>query len=192
MNQRISDAFDAVPRRRFLPSAQQRFADADAPVQLVAGQTCSQPRTVADMLTLLDPQPGQRVLDIGSGSGWTTALLAHLVGSSGQVEGVEIVTELAHWGAANIARMTLPWARIHPAIPGVLGLPDLGPFDRILVSAETTALPAGLGQQLSDGGRLVLPLGGVMTVVESRAGQLSIVQEVGTYQFVPLITDGMS
>ena len=102
-----------------------------------AGQTNSQPRTVDDMLRLLDVRPGQRVLDVGAGSGWTTALLAHLTGATGSVRGVELEPELVHVGAPTTSRAAeLPWASIRPARPGVLGLPDHAPYDRILVSAE--------------------------------------------------------
>ena len=85
------------------------------------GQTNSQPRTVADMLRLLEVGPGQRVLDVGSGSGWTTALLAHLVGPTGPVLGVELEPSLVTFGSANLAATGQPWAGIRAADPGVLG-----------------------------------------------------------------------
>ena len=117
------------------------------------------------MLRLLDVRPGQRVLDVGSGSGWTTALLAHLTGPDGEVLGVEIEADLVGFGAANLAATAQPWATITRATPDVLGLPDSAPYDRILVSAEPQALPQQLVDQLGDGGRMVIPVRGTMLLV---------------------------
>ncbi len=83
----VDAAFDATPRRDFLPLGVRHRAAYDGPLAIAAGQTSSQPRTVDAMLRLLDVRPGQRVLDVGAGSGWTTALLAHLVGPTGSVLG---------------------------------------------------------------------------------------------------------
>lgn len=182
----VDRAFEAVPRERFLPVASQRDAGMDEPVQLWAGQTCSQPTTVARMLELLGPARGDRVLDVGSGSGWTTALLAQLVGPSGAVVGVEVLTDLADWGASNLARMEMPWARIHRALPDQLGWPPGAPFDRILVSAGAEQVPPELTSQLAEGGRMVLPVRGAMTVVDVRDGSAQVTQAPGAYRFVPL------
>jgi protein-L-isoaspartate(D-aspartate) O-methyltransferase len=186
---RVRAAFAAVDRRRFLPRHERRFADLDRPLPIGHDQTNSQPRTVADMLELLEVQPGQRVLDVGSGSGWTTALLAQLVGPSGEVLGVERVPELAEWGARNLAEMDTPWATIHHAQPGVLGLPEHGPFDRILVSAEAEDLPQPLVDQLASPGRMVIPVRGRMVLVTRvRRGDVAVSVH-GHYSFVPLIVD---
>jgi protein-L-isoaspartate(D-aspartate) O-methyltransferase len=181
----VARAFEAVPRAGFLPRLSRWRAAQDSPVLIGHGQTNSQPRTVADMLRLLDVERGLRVLDVGSGSGWTTALLAHLVGPEGTVVGVEIVPELAAWGAANLARHAMPWATIHVATPGVLGDPERGPYDRILVSAEADRLPQPLVDQLADPGRLVGPVRGVMLLVVLADGRVTT-SEHGRYRFVPL------
>lgn len=139
------------------------------------------------MLELLAARPGDRVLDVGSGSGWTTALLAVIVTDSGGVDGVEIVPELVAWGRANVAAYDLPWARIHQAEPGRLGLPDTPPFDRILVSAEAHELPRALVDQLAAGGRLVAPVAGRLAVVDKRGDGEVVVRRVGHYVFVPLV-----
>ncbi len=149
------------------------------------GQTNSQPRTVEAMLRLLDVRPGQRVLDVGSGSGWSTALLAHLTGDTGEVLGVEIERDLVDFGAANLAATHQSWASIRAAEPGVLGLPDHAPYDRILVSAEPRTLPDELVQQLGDGGRMVIPVNGTMLLV-TRTGEDVEVTQHGGYRFVPL------
>ncbi|MFI2706066.1 protein-L-isoaspartate O-methyltransferase, partial [Nocardioides sp. CER28] len=129
--------------------------------------------------------PGHRVLDVGAGSGWTTALLAHLTGPDGEVVGVELEPRLARWGAANVAAAGRPWARIEPAIPGVVGLPAGAPYDRILVSAGATRMPATLLEQLGDPGRLVVPVDGRMTLVVRGDGRDAITTH-GAYRFVPL------
>lgn len=185
---RVRSAMAFVPRAGFLRHADRDRADHDGPLPIGHGQTNSQPRTVADMLVLLDPRPGHRVLDVGAGSGWTTALLAHLVGPPGSVLGVELRADLAGFGAANLRAAQLPWATIVPAEPHVLGAPDAAPFDRILCSAEAGELPISLVDQLVAGGVLVLPVRGRMLRV-TRTRTAYEVERHGWYRFVPLVQD---
>lgn len=179
----VSAAFDAWPRERFLPDGVRRRASYDGPLAIGCGQTSSQPRTVAAMLRLLDVRPGQRVLDVGSGSGWTTALLAHLTGPAGSVLGVELEPELVALGSAHLAATGQRWASICPATPGVLGRPEEGPWDRILVSAEPRTLPSELVDQLTDDGVMVIPVAGAMLRVTNPGATLT---DHGYYRFVPL------
>lgn len=185
--QALDDAFDATPREAFLPEAQRRFARLDRPLPIGWRQTNSQPTTVRAMLRLLDVHPGQRVLDVGCGSAWTTALLAHLVGPEGRVAGVEIVPGLVAFGRANLAALQLPQARVEQAVPHVLGLPAGAPYDRILVSAEAHGVPWELTDQLvEDGGLMVVPVDG--TMLELRRDPDGIRRlEHGRYSFVPLV-----
>jgi protein-L-isoaspartate(D-aspartate) O-methyltransferase len=183
---RVSAAFGAVPRREFLPVGARSRAAYDGPLDIGHGQTSSQPRTVTAMLRLLDVQPGHRVLDVGAGSGWTTALLAHLVGAEGLVVGVELVPELAAWGEQNVRGTSGAWATVRAAATGVVGVPELAPYDRILVSAEAAQIPGDLLDQLGDPGRLVLPVAGRMTLV-IRADGRDEISEHGHYRFVPLL-----
>lgn len=187
MRPAVHSAFEAVPRDAFLPPEMRRHWRADRPLPLSQGQTNSQPSTVAAMLDLLDVQPGHRVLDVGAGSGWTTALLAHLVGPEGSVLGLERIANLA-LGARESLTATGPWpqARVRVATPGVLGAPGQAPFDRILVSAEATHMPRTLVRQLGDGGVMVIPVDGIMTRVERTGGETHITEH-GLYVFVPLI-----
>lgn len=182
----LADAFAATPREDFLPEHQRRFALVDRALPIGWGQTNSQPSTVRWMLRLLDVQPGQRVLDVGCGSAWTTALLARLVGPSGRVVGVEIVPELVAFGRTNLAAQQVPQARIEPAVPGVLGLPEGAPYDRILVSAEASTLPLPLVEQLRVGGVLVVPVDGWMQEVHRTEAEPRVVRR-GGYSFVPLV-----
>ncbi|PVG84248.1 protein-L-isoaspartate carboxylmethyltransferase [Nocardioides gansuensis] len=179
----VAAAFEATPRTGFLRPESRERAAYDGPLAIGCGQTNSQPRTVEDMLRLLDVRPGQTVLDVGSGSGWTTALLAHLVGPTGQVRGVEIEPALVDFGRANLQAVGRPWARIDEATPGVLGDPDHAPYDRILVSAEARELPLELVDQLADDGVMVIPVSGWMTRVTNPG---AVVTEHGAYRFVPL------
>jgi len=179
------------PRERFLPASERRRASYDGPLDIGHGQTNSQPRTVRAMLELLDVQPGQRVLDVGSGSGWTTALLAALVGPTGSVLGLERVPDLVLTGSANVEAARMPWARVRASVAGVLGAPDEAPFDRVLVSAMATRLPEPLVAQLDVAGILVVPVAGRMLRVErdANAPDGRRLTEHGRYRFVPLITD---
>lgn len=184
---RVDAAFAAVPRVGFLTDSERRYADRDRPLPIGHGQTNSQPTTVRNMLVLLDVQRGDRVLDVGSGSGWTTALLAHLAGPGGRVYGVERVPELAEFGGRNLAAASATQrASIQTAAPDVLGLPEQAPYDRILVSAEARRLPESLVDQLGPGGRMVMPVAGRLSVVDRRATGDIDVRRVGHYAFVPL------
>jgi protein-L-isoaspartate(D-aspartate) O-methyltransferase len=182
---RVSQAFAATPRAGFLPRLARRRAAYDGPIQIGFGQTNSQPRTVAAMLRLLEVRAGDRVLDVGAGSGWSTALLAHLTGPTGEVVGVELEPTLVEFGRANLARVGRPWARIEPAEPERLGWPDEAPYDRVLVSAEPRSVPDELVDQLTPDGRMVIPVSGTMLLLR-RTPSGTEVSEHGGYRFVPL------
>jgi protein-L-isoaspartate(D-aspartate) O-methyltransferase len=189
----VAAAFAAQPRVGFLPPGERRFAATDSPLPIGRGQTNSQPRTVRSMLELLDVEPGMRVLDVGAGSGWTTALLAELTGPGGSVLGVERVPDLVEFGAANVAAAGVPWARVVPADPEHLGAPGHGPYDRILVSAMARTLPRELVAQLAPGGVMVVPVNGRMLRVVRGPGPDddpadAEVTAHGYYSFVPLVT----
>jgi protein-L-isoaspartate(D-aspartate) O-methyltransferase len=184
--ERVDAAMRAVPRRLFLPEAQRAYAEADQPLPIGHGQTNSQPSTVRRMLELLDVHAGQRVLDVGCGSGWTTALLDELAGPDGSVVGVELEEDLAEWGRSNVVAAGRTGVVVHTARPGVLGWPDDAPYDRILVSAQARELPEELCRQLGEPGVMVVPVAGRMLVVRQTPGQEPTVEASGHYRFVPL------
>lgn len=183
----IDQAFVTIDRADFLRPAEKPSASDDRPLPIGYGQTNSQPSTVRQMLEWLDPRPGNRVLDVGSGSGWTTALLAHLVGPAGSVRGTELVPALVSFGRRNLAKYDLPQANICQA-GEELGCPQEAPYDCILVSAGAERLPEALLAQLRPGGRAVVPVGNEILVVETdQTGQIQAQSHYG-YSFVPLIT----
>jgi protein-L-isoaspartate(D-aspartate) O-methyltransferase len=182
---RVAEAFAAMPRESFLPPEQRRSAAYDGPLPIGGGQTNSQPSTVAAMLRLLDVGTGQKVLDVGSGSGWTTALLAHLTGPTGRVLAVELDPDLVELGTRHLDGVGVSWASIHEATPGVLGLPDAAPYHRILVSAMASRVPDDLVAQLHTGGVMVIPVDGTMLRVSRSMHGVGITRH-GSYRFVPL------
>jgi len=190
----IISAFKMIRRADFLPPDLAASAELDEALPIGYGQTNSQPYTVAFMLEKLQPKPGDRILDVGCGSGWTTALAAEIVGEQGSVYGVEIVPELMKLAEANVAKYGfIKSARVKIYLgDGRYGLPALAPFDKIIVSAATAVLPAPLGEQLKYGGRMILPIGrensaqSLVLVEKTASGRLQQTAFPG-FVFVPLI-----
>jgi protein-L-isoaspartate(D-aspartate) O-methyltransferase len=183
---KIDEALQSIDRSLFLPEAAKGEAAWDVPVAIGFGQTNSQPTTVRLMLEWLDVEPGNKVLDVGSGSGWTTALLAHLVGPKGKVYAVERIPELLEFGEHNVGHAGVTNARFFKA-GKTIGLPRYAPYDRILVSASAKELLDELTSQLKPGGKMVIPVGTSIFEIEKLAdGQLEIYPHAG-FVFVPLI-----
>lgn len=155
---------EVIDRAHFLPEALRDQAHQDHPLPLADGSTNSQPTTVRRMLQALRVERGNRVLDVGSGSGWTSALLGHLTGPTGTVLGLDLTDFLVNFAREGLSNYDLPWVSIELAEPGVLGRPGQT-WDRILVSADGGGIPPALVEQLADGGRMVIPAAGRMAVV---------------------------
>ncbi len=178
-------AFQSIDRADFLTGDQLSSAYQDQPLPIGYGQTNSQPSTVVFMLEKLQPHKGNTVLDVGSGSGWTTALLAHVVGESGSVYGVERIPDLVEFGQNNLAAYDFDNAEILEA-GDMFGLPDKAPFDRILVSAAGEELPDELVDQLANGGRMIIAVKhAIMQVDKSADGDVEFHEYPG-FAFVPL------
>ena len=182
----IIAAFGAIDRKDFVLPDYREAAYEDYPLPIGSGQTISQPYTVAFMLELLQPKSGEKILDVGSGSGWTTALLAHIAGSKGHVYGTEIIPELVTFGQRNLANYRLPQAQIVQAAKK-LGMTQEAPFDRILASATASSLPKELVQQLKVGGILVIPVREDILRVRKISETKTDIQKFPGFMFVPLI-----
>ena len=183
--ERIISAFQKIKRADFLLEQYQVDAWRDAPLPIGYGQTNSQPTTVAFMLELLQPQEGDTVLDIGSGSGWTTALLAEIVGENGRVIGLEKVPQLVKFGQVNLGKYHFTQAEIKYA-GEQLGLPG-EKFDRILVSAAAGETPQALIKQLKKPGTMVVPVNdSIFKISKDRLGEISKLEFYG-FSFVPLV-----
>jgi len=183
---RVLDAMAIIPRERFVPPAQRAFAYEDHALPIDFGQTISQPFIVAYMTERLAVKPDAKVLEIGTGSGYQTAVLARLARTVHSVERIDALRERA---AQTIAELQLTNVVFHPG-DGSLGLPAFAPFDRIMVTAAAPRVPPTLVEQLADGGRLVVPVGGdtEQTIVEVvRKGSRTIETPKLACRFVKLI-----
>lgn len=152
---RVLDAMRTVPRHQFIPEANRDLAYRDGPVGIGRGQTISQPYLVAFMSEMLVVGPGTRVLEIGTGSGYQAAILAHL---GAEVHSIEIISELAERAAATLESLGYGVVQLHVA-DGCYGLPDQAPFDRIIVTAAPAKIPTALSNQLVIGGSMLVPTG---------------------------------
>ena len=182
----IIDAFRAMDRSYFVPESFSDYCYVDAPLPIGGNQTISQPSTVAFMLEHLGPQEGDKVLDIGSGSGWTSALLCQIVGEKGSVTGVERVDELVEQGKKNLSQFHFgSHCRIQKT-GEALGLPGKQ-FDRILVSASADEIPEELLLQLKPGGILVVPVRSSIFRFKKISETQIDREEFPGFAFVPLI-----
>jgi protein-L-isoaspartate(D-aspartate) O-methyltransferase len=185
---RVLEAIRRLDRSDFVPEAMRSAAGQDSPLPIGHGQTISQPYVVAFMTQALNLQPGERVLEIGTGSGYQTAVLARLCG---EVYTVEVVAELA--GPARERLTRLGFQNIHYRVgDGTAGWPEAAPFDAIIGTAAPERLPPALYQQLRPGGRLVLPVGPLhgaqelVRVTRLMGGQAPQVEKLLGVRFVPM------
>ncbi|MEX2215826.1 MAG: protein-L-isoaspartate(D-aspartate) O-methyltransferase [Phycisphaeraceae bacterium] len=186
-DERVLAAMEAIPRHRFVPSLPVEDAYADRALATRDGQTISQPYIVALMTGMLDVQPGCRVLEVGTGSGYQTAILATL--------GAEVVTMERHEGLSSFAKEMLATLELDAGLTfvvgdGSMGYPALSPYDRILVTAGAPRVPPALREQLAAGGRIVIPVGDRSEqnlIIARYEGEEWIEQRTMECKFVPLI-----
>jgi protein-L-isoaspartate(D-aspartate) O-methyltransferase len=183
----VMAAMGKVPRHRFVPSMQVLFAYDNRPLPIGEGQTISQPYIVALMTDLLDPKPTDRVLEVGTGSGYQAAVLAELVA---RVYTIEIVEPLAKRARQTLEQ--LGYSNVEARVgDGYNGWPAAAPFDSIIVTAAPPEIPKPLIDQLRPGGRMIIPVGGSRDVqdlllVEKRSDGTSVTKRTLTVRFVPL------
>ncbi|MFA5841972.1 MAG: protein-L-isoaspartate(D-aspartate) O-methyltransferase [Candidatus Paceibacterota bacterium] len=187
-NKDVLRAFQTIDRADFVPKEYLSEAYVNSPLPIGHNQTISQPFTVAFMLELLEPKPGEKILDVGAGSGWTTALLASAVGPRGKVFGLEIIPELVAFGQKNIAKYKFNNASIGQA-GEKLGLPEEAPYDKILVSAAGRTYPKELISQLKTGGIMVTPIKNSIWKIKKTSNEETKVEKFEGFAFVPLIED---
>ena len=210
----IIEAFQKIKRVDFLPEDIKDLAELNEALPIGDGQTISQPLVVAFMLEQLQPEPGDKVLDIGSGSGWTTALLAEIVGEKGRVFAIEIIPELVEFGKKNVEKYNFVEKGIVEFIladgskgyPNMSSRPELAEgFDKILASASAREIPQAWKEQLKVGGRIVTPVGSSIWLLIKKSPPFAKATEgkekptvpVGEFEeyeypgfaFVPLITE---
>ncbi|MCX6765977.1 MAG: protein-L-isoaspartate O-methyltransferase [Candidatus Moranbacteria bacterium] len=187
----VIDAFSEINRIEFVPEDLENQSEVNIPLPIGYGQTISQPLTVAIMFELLDPRREQNILDVGSGSGWTTALLSYIVGPKGKVTALERISELCEFGKKNADKYGFIKKRITEfyCSDGSAGFPKNAPYDRILVSAATSEVPRLLKEQLKIGGKMVVPVHNDIWYLEKKGEDDFYKEEYPGFSFVPLIQE---
>lgn len=185
-DERVLAAMRAVPRHEFVPEEYLGQSYEDHPLPIGFGQTISQPYVVALMTELLQIQPGDRVLEVGTGSGYQAAILAEL---TNEVYTVEIIPELATPAAERLQRLGYTQVQVSSR-DGYYGWEEFGPYDAIIVTAAPDHIPPSLVQQLKDGGRLIIPVGppgSYQTLWQIiKQGEQLVSRNLGPVRFVPL------
>lgn len=187
---RIIQAFRKIKRIDFLPEEIKDLAELDQALPIGFGQTISQPLVVAFMIENLKPKEGDKILDIGSGSGWTTALLGEIVGPKGKVVGIELIPELMEFGKKNVSKYNfVKEGRIEFLCQdGSKGYKKEAPFDKILCSAAVQdKIPHSWKEQLKIRGRIVTPIRSSIWLFIKKSEKDFETKEFPGFAFVPLI-----
>ncbi len=184
---RILDAMARVPRHEYIPEKYRALADpyGDHPCPIGHDQTISQPFIVAYMTAKIDPKPGDKVLEIGTGSGYQAAILAEL---GADVYSIEIIPELADQARQVLRKHGYDGVHVLTG-DGYKGWPDHGPFDAIIVTCAPEEVPQALVDQLNEGGRMILPLGAGfqrLVILHKRAGRVQKIEDLPV-RFVPMV-----
>jgi protein-L-isoaspartate(D-aspartate) O-methyltransferase len=186
-NERVLTVMGRVPRHEFVPASVREFAYADSALPIGEGQTISQPYVVALMTEAAEPQPGHRVLEVGTGSGYQAAVLAEL---AGEVYTIELLPALAEQARTRLER--LGYANVHVRTgDGYQGWPEAAPFDAILVTCGADHVPEPLFAQLKPGGTMVIPIGNnpeqqSLRVIRKGPTGEPQVRDLAPVRFVPL------
>ena len=184
----VIKAFQTVDRADFVLPQYQDLAYENYPLPIGYGQTISQPYTVAFMLELLNPKKGEKILEIGAGSGWQTAMLCRLVGGTGQVTAKERLPKLKRLAEANLAKCRLSKNTIILMQgDGKLGFPAGAPYDKIIAAAAGTNIPEAWQHQLKIGGKIVAPVKDEIWKINKRSAKSFKITKYAGFAFVPLV-----
>ncbi len=192
----IIEAFQNIDRKDFVPETLKDEAYGNYPLPIGFGQTISQPLTVAFMLEMLQPKLGEKILDVGSGSGWQTALLAYIVSRNLNqkieeplVIAIEIIPELAQMTEENVKKYNFLEKNVVKVIndDGSRGYEPFAPFDKIIAAASAQKIPEAWKKQLKIGGRIVAPVKNSIFVLEKINNEEFLEKEYFGFTFVPLI-----
>ncbi len=187
-DERVESALRKIPRHEFVPESELDYACDNEPLSLMKNQTISQPGVVTRMTEWLNVKNGQNILEIGTGSGWQSAILSYLVGT-GTVYSIERHSELVKFAQENLKKLNID--NVHVILgDGTLGYSQASPFDRIIITAACTEIPLSLIEQLSENGLIIAPVGdssqSLVLLQKTSKGMVEIKKQ-SKYVFVPLV-----
>jgi len=187
-NEKVESAFRTIPRHEFVVPSELARAYYNEPLSIMNNQTISQPGVVSRMTEWLDVQDGQKILEIGTGSGWQTAILSYMVGN-GTVYSIERHQELAEFARENLEKLEIDNAHVILG-DGSMGYPEESPYDRIIVTAACSEIPLPLFEQLGENGLIIAPVGDSsqsMILLKKISGEIVEIKNESNYIFVPLL-----
>jgi protein-L-isoaspartate(D-aspartate) O-methyltransferase len=187
-DEKVESALQNIPRHEFVPESELEYAYDNEPLPIMKNQTISQPGVVTRMTEWLDVKNGQNILEIGTGSGWQSAILSYLVGS-GTIYSIERHPELAKFAQENLKKLKID--NVHVILgDGTLGYSQASPYDRIIITAACTEIPLPLLDQLSENGLIIAPVGGAsqsLVLLQKTSKGIVEIKNQSKYVFVPLV-----
>ncbi len=187
-DEKVESALQNIPRHEFVPESELEYAYDNEPLPIMKNQTISQPGVVTRMTEWLDIKNGQNILEIGTGSGWQSAILSYLVGS-GTIYSIERHPELAKFAQENLKKLKID--NVHVILgDGTLGYSQASPYDRIIITAACTEIPLPLLDQLSENGLIIAPVGGSsqsLVLLQKTPKGIVEIKNQSKYVFVPLV-----
>ena len=187
-DEKVESALQNIPRHEFVPESELEHAYDNEPLPIMKNQTISQPGVVTRMTEWLDVKNGQNILEIGTGSGWQSAILSYLVGS-GTIYSIERHPELAKFAQENLKKLKID--NVHVILgDGTLGYSQASPYDRIIITAACTEIPLPLLDQLSENGLIIAPVGGSsqsLVLLQKTSKGIVEIKNQSKYVFVPLV-----
>ena len=187
-NEKVESAFRTIPRHEFVVPSELARAYYNEPLSIMNNQTISQPGVVSRMTEWLDIKDGQKILEIGTGSGWQTAILSYMVGN-GTVYSIERHSELVKFARENLEKLGID--NVHVILgDGSMGYPEKSPYDRIIITAACTEIPLPLLEQLDENGLIIAPVGDSsqsMILLKKISGEIVEIKNESNYIFVPLL-----